>query len=84
VLVAHKAHDVRHGEEQLLIDLLEKELITFTNLLEDKIEGGDLIIDRNTVYLGVSNRTNQTAIQHLQSLLPAFEVMTIPFTDKAK
>jgi N-dimethylarginine dimethylaminohydrolase len=81
VFVAHMAHDVRQGEEQPLIDLLEKELITYTNLLEDKIEGGDVLIDRNTVYIGVSNRTNKKAIDHLQSLLPTFEVITVPFTD---
>ena len=81
VFVAHMAHDVRKGEEQPLIDLLEKEQITYTNLLEDKIEGGDVLIDRNTIYIGVSNRTNETAIDHLQSLLPTFEIMTIPFTD---
>ncbi|WP_160724120.1 dimethylarginine dimethylaminohydrolase family protein [Bacillus sp. USDA818B3_A] len=81
VFVAHMAHDVRKGEEQPLIDLLEKEQITYTNLLEDKIEGGDVLIDRNTIYIGVSNRTNETAIEHLQSLLPTFEVVPIPFTD---
>ncbi|MED4224916.1 dimethylarginine dimethylaminohydrolase family protein [Neobacillus cucumis] len=81
VFVARMAHDVRKGEEQPLINLLEKEQITYTNLLEDKIEGGDVLIDRNTIYIGVSNRTNETAIDHLQSLLPNFEVMTIPFTD---
>ncbi|MEH7417258.1 dimethylarginine dimethylaminohydrolase family protein [Neobacillus drentensis] len=81
VFVAHMAHDVRQGEEQPLIDVLEKELITYTNLLEDKIEGGDVLIDRNTVYIGVSNRTNKTAIEHLQSFLPTFEVITVPFTD---
>lgn len=82
VFVAHMAHDVRKGEEQPLIDLLVKEKITYTDLMEDKIEGGDVIIDRNTVYIGVSNRTNETAIAHLQSLLPSFEVITVPFTDK--
>ncbi|PLS08021.1 dimethylarginine dimethylaminohydrolase family protein [Neobacillus cucumis] len=81
VFVAHMAHDVRKGEEQPLIDLLEKEKITYTNLLEDKIEGGDVLIDRHTIYIGISNRTNESAIDHLQSLLPTFEVITIPFTD---
>jgi len=80
--VAHMAHDVRKGEEQPLIDLLEKEKITYTNLIEDKIEGGDVLIDGNVIYIGVSNRTNDTAIAHLQSLLPTFEVITVPFTDK--
>jgi N-dimethylarginine dimethylaminohydrolase len=82
VFVADMAHDVRKGEERPFIDLLEKEAITYTNLIGDKIEGGDVIIDRNTIFVGVSNRTNKSAILHLQSLLPSFEVIAVPFTDK--
>ncbi len=82
VFVAQMAHDVRKGEEQPFIALLEKAKITYTKLLEDKIEGGDVFIDRNTLYIGVSNRTNETAIAHLQSLLPSFEIFPVPFTDK--
>jgi N-dimethylarginine dimethylaminohydrolase len=82
VFVAHMAHDVRKGEERPFIDLLESEKITYTNLIGDIIEGGDVIIDRNTIYIGVSKRTNENAIQHLQSLLPSFEVIAVPFEDK--
>lgn len=82
VFVADMAHDVRKGEERPFIDLLEKEQITYTNLIGDKIEGGDVMIDQNTIYVGVSNRTNENAILHLQSLLPSFEVIAVPFTDK--
>jgi N-dimethylarginine dimethylaminohydrolase len=81
VFVAEMAHDVRKGEERPFIDWLEKEKITYTNLIGDKIEGGDVLVDRNTIYVGVSNRTNENAIQHLQSLLPSFDVIAIPFTD---
>lgn len=81
VFVADMAHDVRKGEEKPFIELLEKEKITYTNLIGDKIEGGDVIIDRNTIYIGVSNRTNENAILHLQSILPFFEIMAVPFTD---
>lgn len=82
MFVAEMAHDVRIGEERELITYLEKEEITYTNLIGDKIEGGDVFIDRNTIYIGVSNRTNKNAIQHLQSLLPTYDVVDIPFTDK--
>lgn len=76
------AHDVRRGEETTFIDYLEKEQVTYTNLIGDKIEGGDVFIDQNTIYVGVSNRTNENAISHLQSLLPTFDVIEVPFTDK--
>ncbi|PLR76641.1 hypothetical protein CU633_14925 [Bacillus sp. V3-13] len=82
VFVAEMAHDVRKGEEDLLREWLEQEEIPYYHLLGDEIEGGDVVIDRNTVYIGVSNRTNLAAIEHLQSLLTNYEVIAIPFTEK--
>jgi len=81
VFVADMAHDVRIGEEKEFITYLENEKITYTNLVGDIIEGGDVLIDGKTIYVGVSNRTNVEAIQHLQSLLPTYDVIEIPFTD---
>lgn len=82
VFVAEMASDIRQGEEGILKEWLEKEHIPFYNLKKDQIEGGDVIIDRNTIYVGVSNRTNEKAIHHLQELLPDYEVISVPFTEK--
>lgn len=82
VFVAEMASDIRQGEEGILKEWLEKEHIPFYNLKKDQIEGGDVIIDRNTIYVGVSNRTNEKAIHHLQELLPDYEVIAVPFTEK--
>lgn len=82
VFVAEMASDIRQGEEGILKEWLEKEHISFYNLKKDQIEGGDVIIDRNTIYVGVSNRTNEKAIHHLQELLPDYEVISVPFTEK--
>lgn len=82
VFVAEMASNIRQGEEELLKQWLEKEQIAFDNLKKDHIEGGDVIIDRNTIYAGISNRTNKKSIQHLQTLLPEHEVIPIPFTEK--
>ncbi|PLR81902.1 dimethylarginine dimethylaminohydrolase family protein [Bacillus sp. V33-4] len=81
VFVAEMAHDIRKGEEDVLREWLEQEEIPYYHLLGDEIEGGDVVIDRNTVYIGVSNRTNLAAIEHLQSLLTNYEVIAIPFTE---
>ncbi|GAA0329714.1 dimethylarginine dimethylaminohydrolase family protein [Bacillus carboniphilus] len=80
--VAEMAHDVRKGEEQSLKKWLEDEEISYYNLVGDHIEGGDVIIDRNTIYIGLSNRTNIESIQHLQSLISDYEVVAVPFTEK--
>lgn len=82
VFIAHMASNIRKGEENVLKQWLEDEEISYFNLLEDLIEGGDVIIDRDTIYVGLSNRTNLKAAEHLQSLLTEFKVQPIPFTEK--
>jgi N-dimethylarginine dimethylaminohydrolase len=79
IFVADMASDVRKGEEDVLKQWLEDEEISYYNLLGDQIEGGDVVIDHDTVYVGLSNRTNQQAADHLQGLLSQFNVRAIPF-----
>jgi N-dimethylarginine dimethylaminohydrolase len=79
IFVAEMANEVRKGEEDVLKQWLEDEEISYYNLLGDQIEGGDVIIDQDTIYVGLSNRTNQRAVEHLQGLLPQFTVHAIPF-----
>ncbi len=82
VFVAEMASRIRQGEEDVFKEWLEKERISYFNLIGEEIEGGDIVIDRNTVYVGLSDRTNEKAAAHLKSLLPDHEVITVPFTDK--
>ncbi|MED1201678.1 dimethylarginine dimethylaminohydrolase family protein [Heyndrickxia acidicola] len=82
IFVAEMASDVRRGEQDVLKQWLEDEEISYYNLIGHFIEGGDVIVDRDTVYVGLSNRTNLGAVQHLQSLLKEFEVVPVPFTEK--
>ncbi|MFA9558400.1 dimethylarginine dimethylaminohydrolase family protein [Evansella sp. AB-rgal1] len=82
IFVAEMAHDVRIGEENVLKEWLEQEEISYYNLVGDMIEGGDVIINGHQIFVGLSNRTNQNSIDHLQKLLHEYEVITIPFTEK--
>ena len=83
IFVADMASEVRKGEDNVLKQWLEDEGISYYNIIGDQIEGGDVIIDRDTIYIGLSNRTNQEAIDHLQELLnKQFEVITIDFQEK--
>jgi N-dimethylarginine dimethylaminohydrolase len=81
IFVADMAHEVRKGEEDVLKQWLEDEEISYYNLVEDMIEGGDVMIDNDTVYIGLSNRTNQGAVDHLTNLLPHFHIQPIPFNE---
>ena len=82
IFVAKMAHDVRIGEEDVLKQWLEDEEISYYSLAEDLIEGGDVIIDGETIYVGLSNRTHKEAVKHLQGLLNQFDVKAIPFKAK--
>lgn len=82
IFVANMATDVRVGEENVLKQWLEDEEISYYNLVKEQIEGGDIVIDQDTIYVGLSNRTNQKAVDQLQRLLNEFTVVPIPFTEK--
>ncbi|MBN8200959.1 MULTISPECIES: dimethylarginine dimethylaminohydrolase family protein [Bacillaceae] len=81
VYVAEMAADIRQGEENVLKQWLEANQVPFYNLTGDRIEGGDVLIDGQTIYAGVSSRTHEDAIEHLRSLMPDYDVVSIPFTD---
>lgn len=82
IFVAKMANNLRQGEENVLKQWLEDEEISYFNLVEEKIEGGDVIIDRDTIYIGLSDRTNQKAADQLQRLLNQFDVIPVPFKEK--
>ncbi|MEH7180374.1 dimethylarginine dimethylaminohydrolase family protein [Neobacillus vireti] len=82
IFVAKMAHDVRIGEEGVLRQWLDDEEMSYYHLAEGRIEGGDVIIDGETIYVGLSNRTHQQAVDHLQSILNQFDVKAISFKEK--
>lgn len=80
IFVADMASDIRNGEEDILKQWLEDEEISYYTIKGHQIEGGDVLIDRDTIYIGLSDRTNREAIEHLQGLLSRqFEIMPIDF-----
>jgi N-dimethylarginine dimethylaminohydrolase len=82
IFVAKMATDVRAGEENVLKQWLEDEEVSYFNLVEERIEGGDVVIDQDTIYVGLSDRTNQKAAEQLQRLLNQFNVIPIAFKEK--
>jgi N-dimethylarginine dimethylaminohydrolase len=79
IFVADMASKVRQGEDDVLKQWLEDEGFSYYNIIGDNIEGGDVIIDRDTIFIGLSERTNQKAVDHITPLLSKFEVKAIPF-----
>ncbi|MDH5164437.1 dimethylarginine dimethylaminohydrolase family protein [Heyndrickxia oleronia] len=74
--------ETRQKEESFLKNWLKEMNIPYSDLSQDKIEGGDVIIDSRFVYIGISERTTRQSMRHLKHLLPNFKIMSVPFRDK--
>lgn len=82
IFAAEMAADIRQGEEYELKKWLESEGISYYILSDNSIEGGDVIVNENTVYVGISSRTHEGSVDELIRLLPGYEVVPIPFHER--
>ncbi|MCA1061211.1 hypothetical protein LCL96_20030 [Rossellomorea aquimaris] len=72
--------DVRRGEVDTLKKWLNANDIPYHELLHS-IEGGDVLVDEENIWIGVSGRTNQLAIQSLRNQLPQYTVHEVPLRE---
>lgn len=82
VYIAEMASEIRQGEEGVLQKWLTKNDFQAEALGGNRVEGGDVLIDRDTVFVGISSRTCKNAIDELQKKLPEFDVIPISFDEK--
>jgi N-dimethylarginine dimethylaminohydrolase len=82
IFTAEMAADIRQGEEYELKKWLESEHISYHILSENSIEGGDVIVDGNTLYIGISSRTNEASVQEITRLLPGYEIIPISLNQR--
>ena len=80
IFVAEMASDIRKGEEEALEEWLDDEEIPF-NTTNDRVEGGDVIVDQDTLYVGISSRTSEKAVRKLKQDLPEHKIIRIPFNE---
>lgn len=57
LFVSEMANPIRQGEEEVLAQWLNNNKIAYKNLSLHSIEGGDVIVDGNRVFVGISDRT---------------------------
>ena len=81
VFVAEMASDIRKGEEEALEDFLEEENIDYQTT-DHRVEGGDVIVDCDNVYIGISSRTSEQAVKNIQRDLPTHNIIRVPFNEK--
>lgn len=74
--------DIRKPEVNVLRSWLEERNLTYNQIEGYSIEGGDVLIDKNIVWLGSSSRTSKEAMEILQKKLPDFQVKRIKFKDE--
>ncbi|EDL66139.1 dimethylarginine dimethylaminohydrolase family protein [Bacillus sp. SG-1] len=82
VYVSEMGSDIRAGEEEVLINWLESNGHKYKKIDFSSIEGGDVIVDKNKVFVGVSHRTNSGAIDQLNELADGYSVIPVPFQKK--
>ena len=72
--------DVRREEVKTLKSWLETNEVPYSELLHP-IEGGDVLVDGENIWIGVSGRTNQLAIQSLRNQLTPYTVHELPLRE---
>jgi N-dimethylarginine dimethylaminohydrolase len=79
VFISKMGSNIRDGEEKVLRSWLLEHQVSLSLIEGDRIEGGDVIIHGDTVYIGVSGRTSTETIEQLQLQLPDINVVALPF-----
>jgi N-dimethylarginine dimethylaminohydrolase len=77
MFVSHMGMGIRQGEDNILMKWLKDHAYPFHNVKQDSIEGGDVMIDFDTVFMGISGRTSKNAVQLITELLPDYTVVPI-------
>lgn len=81
VFISELSHQIRKGEERLLKTWLQYHQLPFQELTAS-IEGGDVILDGSTVFVGISQRTSEAAVQELSVLLKGYIIKRLPIDNR--
>ncbi|KGP91179.1 hypothetical protein N780_08055 [Pontibacillus chungwhensis BH030062] len=79
--IASMSEDVRNQETETLKRWLLDHNISYEDGLPSSIEGGDVVVNGSTIYVGESGRTKREAIQALQERLPSYTVVPLPLDE---
>lgn len=82
MFISEMANSIRQGEEEILAHWMKEHDISYKKILMDSMEGGDVIVDGDRVFVGISHRTGLNAIRILEKELSNFEIIPIPFNPK--
>lgn len=74
--VSNMKENIRKNEKKSLISFLNKHDINYYEF-NNEIEGGDVVLHREFIFVGISNRTNEKAVLELKRLFPEKEIIAI-------
>ena len=77
LFVATMKEPLRKSETHPLMIWCQQQSIPYQELTNGTIEGGDVIVDGSTIWIGESGRTSMEAIEELQERLPSYEIESI-------
>ncbi|MFD2680240.1 dimethylarginine dimethylaminohydrolase family protein [Bacillus seohaeanensis] len=81
LFVATMGRTIRKQEENVIMKWLKEHQYPFDKIETSSIEGGDVIIDGQTIWIGVSDRTSEAAIQQLSNKLKGYYVHSLPLAN---
>ncbi|MBM7542125.1 dimethylarginine dimethylaminohydrolase family protein [Amphibacillus cookii] len=77
LFIAKMNSHIRIEETGHLKTFLEQEDLPYHEVLINSIEGGDVLIDDKKIWIGISDRTTEAAIQVLSNQLPQYQIESI-------
>ena len=78
LLIAKMDKKIREEETQVLERKLDEQGMSYHHPFQSSIEGGDVIIDKEKIWVGISKRTSMGAVETLRASFPFMEIIPLP------
>jgi N-dimethylarginine dimethylaminohydrolase len=82
ILISKMESEIRQGEQAILQQWLNSTNTPYQKIQSNKVEGGDVLVDGRTIFIGVSKRTSMESILELETLFPGYEINPVPINEK--
>lgn len=80
VLITNMGSDYRRGEIKETETFFKKNHTLFKMKPSSFLEGGDVLVTDNKVYVGISKVTNNIALKYLEKIFGSYEIIGVPVT----
>ena len=80
VLITHMGSEYRRGEIGETKKYFQKTHKLFEMKSPALLEGGDILVIKNEVYVGISNVTNNLALEYLKMIFDSYTIIPVPVT----